>query len=163
MDAMKQMSRKWHLTLNLLAVSILLLLAFQFLAGMVVNLWYEIPKMHPGANAVEYFGGVTQVIGWGLTRSAWSLQAHIAMGLVLVLASSTLLAFAISSKRAGWIVTSLCGWAGTVGAAFNGASFAIYGHEFSSFIMAIGFLLTGISYSIGLFIQRGRRTFTEGP
>ena len=85
------------------------------------------------------------------------------MGLVLVLASSTLLAFAISSKRAGWIVTSFCGWAGAVGAAFNGASFVIYGHEFSSFIMAIGFLLTGISYSIGLFIQRGRRTFTEGP
>ena len=65
MDATKQMSRKWHLTLNLLAVSILFLLAFQFLAGMVVNLWYEIPKMHPGANAVEYFDGIIQVIKWG--------------------------------------------------------------------------------------------------
>jgi hypothetical protein len=160
-DFMPVTSRKRHLTLNLLSVSILLLLAFQFLVGMVVNLWYEIPRVHPGANAVEYFGGVIQVIWWGLTRSVWSLQAHIATGLILVLASSTLLAFAISSKRAGWIVTALCGWAGTVGAAFNGASFVIYGHEFSSFLMGIGFLITGISNSIGLFVQRARGTFTE--
>ena len=111
------------------------------------NLWYEIPKVHPGANAVEYLRGVIQVIGWGLTRSAWSLQVHIAIGLVLVPASSTLLAFAVSSKQTGWIVASFCGWAGTVGAAFNGASFVIYGHEFSSLFMAIG-LLTGISNSI---------------
>lgn len=151
-------SRKWHLTLNLLSVSILFFLALQFLAGMVANLWYGIPKVHSGANTVGYFGGVIQVIWWGLTRSVWSLQAHVAIGLILVLATSTLLAFAISSKRTGWIVTALCGWAGTVGAAFNGASFVIYGREFSFFLMGIGFLVTGISNSIGLFVQRVRGT-----
>ena len=55
MDVMRQTSRKWHLTLNLLAVSILLLLAFQFVAGMVVNLWYEIPKSAPRRECSRVF------------------------------------------------------------------------------------------------------------
>jgi hypothetical protein len=153
---MPRTSGKWHLTLNLLAVLILFLLGFQFLAGMVVNLYYEIPKVHPGVNAAEYSGGIIQVIGWGLSRSVWSLQTHIAIGLILVLASSALLAFAISSRQTGWMVTTLCGWVGIVGAAFHGASFLIYGREFNSLIMAFSFLLAGISISVGLFIQRGR-------
>jgi hypothetical protein len=148
--------RRWHLTLNLLSVGILFVLAFQFLAGVAINLWHGLPKIHPGANAVEYFSGVLQTIWWGSTRSAWPLAVHTTIGVILVLVSSALLAFAISSKRRGWIVTATCGWAGTLCAAFNGASFAIYGHEASSFLMSVGFLVAGISNSIGLFVQRGR-------
>jgi hypothetical protein len=136
-------------------VLILFLLAFQFLAGMVVNLYYEIPKVHAGANASEYFRGVIQVIEWGMTRTVWSLEAHIIMGLLIVVTATLIVGFSIVAMWRGWIIAAVCGWVATLGAAFNGASFLMYGHDFSSLIMAACFLTAGISYSAGLFIQRG--------
>lgn len=137
----------WHKTLKILAVLIFFLFAFQFLAGMEVNLYYG---LHPEASAARNLIGVIQVIGSGLTGRVWSLQVHMIMGILFVVTASVFLGFSIASRRKGWIATALCGWAGTVGASFNGASFLIHGQVSSSLLMAIGFLAAGISYSIGL-------------
>ena len=132
----------------------LLLLAVQFLIGMVVNLYVQVPSVHPGAGASDYFIGVVQGVGWVLVHGTLALWIHTVIGLLLVLASFVLLGLAIASRRRVWIIISLLGLMGIAGAGFNGASFLNYGHDFSSLIMSTGFLLAVISYTISFSITR---------
>jgi hypothetical protein len=132
----------------------LLLLAIQFLTGMAVNLFVQVPAVHPGAFAPEYFSGVAQGVAWALAHSTPALLSHTVVGLLLATASFVLFGLAIASHRRAWIVTTILGWIGVIGAGFNGASFLNYGHDFSSLLMSIGFLLAAISYVIGFYITR---------
>jgi hypothetical protein len=127
----------------------LLLLAAQFLIGMVVNLYVQIPSIHPAAEAANFFLGVVQGVVWALGHGTWALVIHVILGLLLVLASFLLIGLSIAARQRGWIILSLTGWIGIVGAGFNGASFLNYGHDFSSLLMSIGFLVAAISYTIG--------------
>lgn len=135
--------------LRTLTLLMLLLLEAQFFVGMLVNLYVQIPATHPGANSSNYFLGVVQGVGWALVYSPLALLVHVALGLLLVLTSSILTALAIASRRPAWIIASLLGWIGVVGAGFNGASFLNYGHDFSSLLMSTGFVLAMISYTLG--------------
>ncbi len=128
----------------------LALLAIQFLDGMVVNLFVDVPD-HPGTNASEYFGGVAQGVAWALAHGAWSLQLHAILGMLLFLAATLLIGSAIAARRRGWMIAAVVGWIGIVGAGFNGASFLNYGHDFSSLLMSVGFFLAMLSYVAGLF------------
>lgn len=140
--------------IRMITVSVLLLLAIEYLIGMVVNLYVQIPSAHPGAGAAEYFSGAVQGVAWGLVQGPWALVIHVIIGLLLGLASFILIGLAIASRQRLWIISSLLGWIGIVGAGFNGASFLNYGHDFSSLLMSIGFLLAAISYIIGYFYSR---------
>jgi hypothetical protein len=137
-----------------LAALTLALLASQFLAGMVVNLFVQVPTSHPGTNAANYFVGVVQGIAWAVTHGAVALQIHVIIGLSLFLASLALLALAIAARRRACIIAAVFGWLGIMGAAFNGASFINYGHDFSSLFMATGFLIAVISYALGYYQTR---------
>lgn len=130
----------------------LLLLNIQFFIGMLVNLYVQVPSVHPGANASNYFLGVVQGVGWALVASPLALLVHIVLGLLLVLASFIVIGFAIASRRRAWIILSILGWIGIVGAGFNGASFLNYGHDFSSLLMSTGFVLAMIAYTLGVAI-----------
>ena len=131
----------------------LVLLAAQFLDGMIVNLYVQVPSAHPGADAADYFLGVVQGVVWALGHSTWSLVFHVALGLLLVLASFFVIGLAIAARKRTPLLLSLLGWIGVVGAGFNGASFLNYGHDFSSLLMSIGFLLATISYTISFSLQ----------
>lgn len=141
-----------------LTATTLALLAAQFLIGMLVNFFIEIPDQHPGANADNYFGGVLSGVGWALGYNAWELQLHVVIGVLLGLASIALLVFAIALRNRSWIITAVLGFIGVVGAGFNGASFMNYGHDFSSLLMSIGFLLALIAYALGLYYTKGARS-----
>lgn len=136
---------RWR-TLTLIT---LLLLQVQFFVGMLVNLYIQVPAVHPGAGAADYFSGVVQGVGWALTSSPIALLIHVALGLLLCLASFILLGFSIASRRTAWIISSTLGLIGIIGAGFNGASFLNYGHDFSSLLMSTGFFLATISYILG--------------
>lgn len=131
----------------------LLLLAVQFLIGMVVNLFVPNIPDHPGTNAPEYFGGVVQGVAWALAHGAWSLQIHAVIGILLFLASLLLIGLAIATRRGAWITVAVIGWIGIMGAGFNGASFLNYGHNFSSLLMSVGFFLAMLSYVAGLLLR----------
>ena len=146
--ATAQPARRW---LRLLTALTLLLLAVQFLIGVVVNLYVQVPD-HPGTNAPDYFGGVVQGVAWALAHGAWSLQLHAVIGILLFLASLLLIGYAIAARRRAWIVIAVIGWSGITGAGFNGASFLNYGENFSSLLMSVGFFLAMTSYVIGLFL-----------
>lgn len=137
-----------------LAAITLLLLAVQFLIGMLVNLYVTVPAVHPGANASNYFSGVVQAVVWALTHGTLYLLLHAIIGLLLFLASLILMGLAIAARRRAWIISSIIGWIGIMGAGFNGASFMNYGHNFSSLLMSIGFLLAVISYAVGFYVTR---------
>ena len=136
--------------LRIITVIILVLLAVQFLVGMLVNLYVKVPSVHPGANAPEYFSGVVQGVAWALLHAPLWLLVHTIVGLLLFLASLILIGFAIAARRRAWIIVSVFGLVGIVAAGFNGASFMNYGHDFSSLLMSIGFLLAAVPYTIGM-------------
>ena len=139
-----------QLRLRTITGIILVLMAVQFLVGMLVNLFVQVPSVHPGANAPDYFSGVVQGLVWALLHAPLWLLIHTIVGLLLFLASLILIGFAIAARRRAWIIVSVVGLLGIVAAGFNGASFMNYGHNFSSLLMSIGFLLSAVPYTIGL-------------
>ena len=140
--------------LRTLTAIILILLAAQFLVGMLVNLFVQVPAVHPGANAPEYFSGVVQGVAWALLHAPLWLQVHSILGLLLFLAALILIGFAIAARWRAWIIISVIGLFGIMAGGFNGASFMNYGHDFSSLLMSLGFLLATIPYVIGLSLSR---------
>lgn len=128
----------------------LLLLVAQFLFGMAVNLFVKIPGNHPGAHPAEYFSGVEQSVSWALVQGAPWLQLHAGFGLVLSAVALIMLLVAIFGRRRGWLLSSIFGFIGIVGAGFNGGSFLNYNEDFSSMLMASGLALAMISYVLGL-------------
>jgi len=132
----------------------LALLAVQFLFGMLTNPFVDIPKVHPGAQASDYFAGVLRGEVWALASSRPFLVAHVATGVFLELLAVALLLVAALSRRRLWIWSAALGWLGVTGAGFNGASFINYGHDFSSMIMAASFLLAAIAYDLALHLGR---------
>lgn len=142
--------------LRTLTLLTLLLLEVQFFVGMLVNLYVQIPAVHPGAASANYFLGVVQGVGWALVYSPPAALIHVVLGLLLGLASFVLIGFAIASRSRAWIILSILGWIGIVGAGFNGASFLNYGHNISSLLMSAGFTLATISYTLG-FALTGKK------
>jgi hypothetical protein len=139
--------------LRTLTAIILVLLAAQFLIGMLVNLFVQVPAVHPGANAPEYFSGVVQGVAWSLLHAPLWLQLHSMVGLLLFIASIVFIVFAITARSRAWIIISVIGLFGIMAGGFNGASFMNYGHDFSSLLMSLGFLLAAIPYVIGLSLS----------
>ena len=140
--------------LRILSIVILLLLAAQFLIGMLVNLYVTTIPPHPGASAPEYFSGVVQAVAWALVHAPLFLLVHAVVGLLLFLGALVILGFAIASRRRAWIISSIFGLLGVVLAGFNGASFMNYGEPFSSLFMSMGFLMAVIAYMLGVYVVR---------
>lgn len=138
-----------------LAFVLLLLLALQLLLGMWTNLFVGVPASHPGANAGEYFGGVVRGVFWAVTQSGLPmLVAHAALGLLLVLVSLYTIVVAFRGGERIWKIVMPIGAFGILGAGFNGASFINYGHDVSSLLMTLGFLVALLAYIIGLYVAK---------
>lgn len=137
-------------------LTLCLLLLAQFVLGMVVNLFVQVTAHHPGAQAADYFSGSGASIGWAIADGPGWLAAHVALGLALILAGIIGLVFALRTGGAGPITTAVIGLLTILGAAFNGASFLDYNHDFSSMIMAGLFAAALASYTIGLYQRHVR-------
>lgn len=130
----------------------LVMLIAQFLLGMAVNLFVKIPDQHPGANPPEYFSGVAQSVTWAILHGNLLLAIHAGFGLVLVIAAVGTLVQAIGNRRRGIVVSAVFGFIGVLGAGFNGGSFLNYHQDFSSMLMATGFAIAVVAYSVGLYL-----------
>jgi len=138
----------------------LVMLIAQFLLGMAVNLFVKIPTTHPGSNPPEYFSGVAQSVTWAILNGHILLSIHAGFGLVLVIAAIGTLVQAIGNRRTGIVMSAVFGFIGVLGAGFNGGSFLNYHQDFSSMLMATGFAIAVVSYSVGLYIASESRTST---
>jgi len=130
----------------------LVMLIAQFLLGMAVNLFVKIPTNHPGASPPEYFSGVAQSVTWAILHGNLLLAIHAGYGLLLVIAAVGTLVQAIGNRRRGIVVSAVFGFIGVLGAGFNGGSFLNYNQDFSSMLMATGFAIAVVAYSVGLYI-----------
>src|SRR5437879_5695723 len=83
--------------LRRVTIIILVLLAVEYLVGMLVNLYVQVPSVHPGEGASDYFLGVVQGVAWALVASPLWLLVHAIVGLVLFLASLILIGCAIAA------------------------------------------------------------------
>jgi hypothetical protein len=132
----------------------LALFAAQLIIGIVVNLYTRIPDTHPGSSSRGggYFADLGRVIAWALTSGPLTLGLHVALGLALIVVGIGAVAGAARAGGAGIITLSLLGLAFTIGAAFNGGSFLIFGNgdNLSSLIMEVLFTAAAASYVIAL-------------
>lgn len=143
------------LLVNLVAC---LALVAQFLLGMVVNLFVTIAGHHPGANASEFFTGIASAIVWVIPHGAPWLVAHVVLGLVLVIAGLLNIVWAPRLASRPYTALAFLGAMALLGAAFNGASFVNYGHDFSSMIMSGLWALAISCYLACLYISARRQT-----
>lgn len=138
------------------AFVLVMALLVQFAAGMVVNLFVQIPAHHPGSSPSEYFGGSAQSVFWAITGSGEPfLIFHAAWGLLLVLRGLGLVFETRGLGRRAITVLALLGFLLTLGAGFNGASFLDFNEDYSSMIMATLFALAMASYASILFLVPG--------
>ncbi|MGH7642006.1 MAG: hypothetical protein ACRENX_03170 [Candidatus Dormibacteria bacterium] len=137
-----------------LALLLILLSLIQYLLGMGLNLFVAIPHRHPGAEGVSFFASVYRSDLWGLTQGGL-LAVHIALGLLLGLASIRLLVAAFTGRGRGFRAASLVGVLAVLGAGFNGASFLIYHQDLSSMLMAALFALAVLCFGWVLYRAAG--------
>lgn len=124
------------------AIGLLIGLMIQFVAGMILNLFITVPSKHPGAMATDYFSGVWSGLGWTLSGSGgWAMAVHVYLAIALVLGSLSVLYHSLRAKNSAWVSASTVAALFTLGALFNGLSYINYGHEFSSLIMALAWLV----------------------
>jgi len=140
-------------TVNLLAC---LLLLVQYLLGLVTNLFVTLPTHHPGADSPDYFGGIIPSIVWVITQTSIWAAIHASLGLALVVAAVVLAVLSLRVRMPGYAATAIVGALAIIGAGFNGASFVIYGHDFSSMIMGGVWALALASYATGLYLLARR-------
>lgn len=143
--------------LRVASVAVLVLLLIQFLIGMAVNLFVQIPKNHPGARPPEYFSGAAQSVAWAVSAGPFWLLVHASLGLLLVAAAAVLLAMAIAARRRGPIAGTAIGLLAVVAAGFNGASFLNYDEDFSSLLMSAAFAVAVAAYALGPLTGRRDR------
>jgi len=134
------------------------LLLVQFFAGMVTNLFVNIPDNHPGMGG-NFFKSAPRAIAWAISSGAPWLATHAALGLALAVASLAFIVNAVRSRDRVWIWLSVAGSLLLIGAGFNGASFLVFNHDFSSLIMSGLFALCFACYLAGIYVA-GRRGAT---
>jgi hypothetical protein len=132
------------------------LLLVQFFVGMITNLYVTIPDSHPGAHASDFFSGAPDAIGWAIGSGPAWLAVHAALGLALAVTSLAFIVSAFRTRDWTWFWLSFAGSMLLIGAGFNGASFLVFGHDFSSLIMAGLFALSLGCYLTGIYISARR-------
>ncbi len=118
----------------------LALFAAQLIIGIVVNLYVKVPDVHPGsasaAPTTGYLDDLGAVLAWALTAGPFPLTLHVVLAIVLIVIGLALIPLARRGGPAQIILTTFAA-ACTIGAAFNGGSFLIFGNDdnLSSLIM----------------------------
>jgi hypothetical protein len=139
------------------------LLIVQFFAGMITNLYVTIPDSHPGAGASNFFSGASAALGWAVASGPAWLAVHASLGMALAAASLLFIVNAVRSRDRMWIWLSVAGALLIIGAGFNGASFLVFNHDFSSLIMSGLFALSLGSYLAGIFFVSRRAMTGQAP
>jgi hypothetical protein len=137
---------------------LLIMLGIEFVVGMALNLFANLPDNHPGSTgSLNYFVRSLHSYGWAITIGGGAaLFLHVLIGTGLLFGSIVLLVFAVKSHMKTWIWLSALGLFGILMAFSNGLSFLDYNHDLSSFLMAMGFLLATGSYTASLIIGNHR-------
>jgi hypothetical protein len=126
----------------------LALLVIQFVVGMYLNFYTELPDTHPGTG-----DSYAPSIPWALAGHAGpALAIHVVVWILLTLGAIALLVRGIMSKRKAFIIGTSLGLLFILMAGSGGLTFLNRGgDDKESFMMAIGFILAFITYGITFY------------
>lgn len=134
--------------LRVTALSMVVLLVAQFVAGVVANLYVRIPATIPGTKAGK------PDLGWALAHGPADLRIHVVLAFLLVAAALVMAGLGIATRRAAWIITTLTGAVMILVATSGGLGFLSGGSNASSLQMALGFMGAFLSYAIGFYMTK---------
>jgi hypothetical protein len=149
--------------LRIQTIVLLWLFGVQFLAGMILNLFIDIPKHHPGTVGANYFSQSWTSLLWALSGGAgWALLVHAALAVVLFLGTLALFLCSVRPSGRGWRWGTGVATLVTLGALFNGLSFLDFNQDLSSMIMATCWIVV-VSILVFLLVRsRASRRDSEG-
>jgi len=126
----------------------LALLLIQFVVGMYLNFYVELPKIHPGTS-----DSYAPSIPWTLAGHAGiALAIHVVVWIFLTLGSIALLVRSILCRHKPLITGTALGLLFILMAGSGGLSFLNRGGaDRESFMMALGFILALISYAVTFY------------
>ena len=137
--------------LRIRAIILLALFGLQFLLGMTLNLFINLPANHPGTTQTNYLTRSWHGLGWALSFSGGAaLAIHVYVGLGLMIGCIALTIDAVISKNRLWSYIGGLATLFTIGALANGLGFIDYNHNFSSMIMATCWLVSVGVLTFGL-------------
>ncbi len=123
----------------------LVLLLIQFVVGMYLNFYVELPDKHPGIH-----GSYAPSIPWTLAGHAGiALAVHVIIWILLTLGSVALLVRSILCRHKPLIIGTALGLLFILMAGSGGLTFLNRGGaDKESFMMALGFILALTSYAV---------------
>jgi hypothetical protein len=129
---------------------LLIMLAIQFILGMILNLFVSLPKTYPGQTG-NYFSRAVHGFGWAISNGGGIvLLLHVVVAILLLLASLSLMIRTAYAKNGFWVGISIVGAIGVILALTNGLAFIGYDSDVASFVMAMGFITATLAYGTGL-------------
>jgi hypothetical protein len=147
------------------ALGLLVGFGVQFLAGMTLNLFVTLPKVHSGTNGKNYFASSGHGLIWSLSGGGGvALTIHVYIAVALFLGCVGLFIRGLKLDKPVWTWSGGIAALFTLGALFNGLSFIDYNHDVSSMIMASCWLIAVFSLIIGLlkFANQPAQKTTNG-
>jgi nitric oxide reductase large subunit len=132
-------------------VVILALLIIQFIAGMYLNFYAQLPDSHPGTQ-----GSYAPSIPWAIAGHAGlALAIHVTNWILLSVGAIALVVRGVLSRRKAFIIGNSLGllcilFAGSAGLGFLNRG----GQDKDSFMMALGFILAFINYGITFYVTK---------
>ena len=130
------------------------LLIAQYVIGMVLDFFIELPAVHPGTAGGTYITRVWDGFAWSVTAGGPALAAHVGIATLLVLGGIATLGFSIVARHKTWIIAASFGLLGITLAWLNGIEFINTGLDKHSFAMAIAFMIALFSYGAGLYAAK---------
>jgi len=119
----------------------IVLLAVQFVLGMVTNLYFAFPDTNrPDLN-------------WAAARSAVPTFAHIILGILLLADAIVFVVRTIRQHNRAWIFGSWAGLISIIIAIYGGVTFTTTQIDAYSLVMALGFIVTFVAYGWGLIAE----------
>jgi hypothetical protein len=136
------------------AFTLVLLTLVDFLFGIALTFWYELPEGRPGSDGTNWLLRSDQAARWSHWGSGSAqLAIHSSLGTLLAIASLWLVWLAYRSKQTRWLIAAIAGVVGLVGAAAAGSAFVAYDSDALSFVMSAGFVLALVAYMGALMIK----------
>jgi len=121
---------------NRSAMAAVVILVLIYTLGMYVNLFIEIPE---------------DATAWQFAMKSIILLLHLSLGSLLIIHSTSLVAMSVKDKNSKWMIFSGVGLAGVLLSVATGSSFITHQTELSSLLMALGFGVSIIAYTFGIY------------
>jgi len=124
------------------------LLAVQFLLGMYVNLYVNLPPVRSGSGGLG--GPMMGRFATMFSPGRPVLMIHMMLGMLLAVTGAVALVVALSAGNRFAIGWSATGLVALLVAGYGGISFFMFGHSnVDSYLMAVGFLVGFMAYLTG--------------